>query len=280
MNRLFYLNTFRWYARLPIKWTILGLATLAVCFPYPSLLARHVRHWQDPNALIEPDAASLQPLARDLRASLPPGLSAIKTLRHVERFVYERVPYEWDWNTWGMADYLPTVDEVLAKGEEDCDGRAVVAASLLSGLGFKAEIVTDFAHVWVKTDQGETMGPGKHKTVVATDSGFEINWRGFAELPKAFAYGVAVFPQERELILLVVGWFLLLNTKTGARRSVVALCFLLSGFYAVRVGGENYREPILWLQCFGVAFFVWGVAVVFLGNESHAKLSEPVAPPA
>jgi len=279
MKRLFYLNTIRWYARLPIKWTILGLATLAVCYPYPSLLARHVRHWQDPNALIEPDAVSLQPLAKDLRESLPPGLSATKTLQHVENFVYDRVPYEWDWNTWGMADYLPTVDEVLEKGKEDCDGRAVVAASLLSGLGFKAEIVTDFAHVWVKTDQGETMGPGKHKTVVATDRGFEINWRGFAELPKALAYGVAVFPQERELILLLIAWFLLLDAKTGIKRSAIAFCCFLAGFYAVRIGGEDYRDSILWLQWIGVALFAGGVVILFLGNKSQAKLSKPVAPP-
>lgn len=276
MNRLFYLNKFRWYARLPIKCLLFGLATLLVCYPYPSLLAKHIKHWQDPNALIQPDAESLQPLARDLRESLPPGLSAKKTLSHVEKFVYQRVPYEWDWNTWGMADYLPTVDEVLEKGREDCDGRAVVAASLLAGLGFKTEIVTDFTHVWVKTDKGETMGPGKTKVVVATDRGLEVNWRGFAELPRALAYGVAVFPQGRELILLLWGWFLLLSARTGVWRSAVALCFLLAGLYAVRAGGEG---PVLWLQWAGVGLLLAGVATTFFRKKQNTVLSEPVASP-
>ncbi len=278
MNRLFYLNTFRWYVRLPIKWAVFGLVTLFVCYPYPSLLTKHLRHWQDPNALIEPNAESLQPLARDLRESIPPGLSAKKTLRHVEMFVYERVPYEWDWNTWGMADYLPTVDEVIEKGKEDCDGRAVVAASLLSGLGFKAEIVTDFAHVWVKTDKGETMGPGGKKAIVATDQGLKINWRGLTELPRASAYGVAVFPQERELILLLLGWLLLLGARTGRRRSLIAACVLVAGFYAVRFGGTEYRHPILWLQWVGVGLLFGGVAIMFLSNKNRAEVSEPVAP--
>lgn len=280
MNRILFLNKFRWYARLPLKWLVFGVATLVVCYPYPSLLAKHLRHWRDPNALINPNTESLQPLAMDLRASLPPGLSAKKTLHHVEKFVCQRVPYEWDWNTWGMADYMPTIDEVLEKGREDCDGRAVVAASLLAGLGFKAEIVTDFAHVWVKTDKGETMGPGKRKAVVATDRGLEVHWRGLVELPRALAYGVAVFPGEREYALLVLGWFLLLKTKTGLAQGIIGLRFLLTGLAALRVGGADYRNPALSLQWLGVTLLLSGVLVLFLRVRRHSKLSETVAPAA
>ena len=47
-------------------------------------------------------------------------------VRGVEKFVYGHVPYAWDWDTWGVADYLPSVAEVRRMGREDCDGRAVV----------------------------------------------------------------------------------------------------------------------------------------------------------
>jgi hypothetical protein len=278
MSRILFFNKLRWYARLPLKWLVFAVATVAVCYPYPSLLAKHLRHWRDPNALIDPNAASLQPLALDLRTSLPPGLSAKKTLQHVEKFVYQRVPYEWDWNTWGMADYLPTVDEVLEKGKEDCDGRAVVAASLLAGLGFKSEIVTDFAHVWVKTDKGETMGPGRRKAVVATDRGLEVHWRGLIELPRAFAYGLAVFPGEREYTLLVLGWFLLLGTQTGLAQSIIGLRILLTGFSTLRFGGADYRNPALSLQWLGVSLLVAGILVLFLRTQRQSTLSETVAP--
>jgi len=278
MDRLFYLNQFRWYARLPLKWSLFGLAALLVCYPHPALLAEHVRHWKNPNALIEPNAESLQPLARKLRESIPPGLSPNKTLRRVEQFVLKHVPYEWDWNTWGMADYLPTVDEVLKKGKEDCDGRAVIAASLLTNLGYKSEIVTDFAHVWVKTDHGETMGPGKQKAVEATDGGLKVNWRGLAQLPRALAYGIAVFPQARELILLLVGWYLLLRSCSGIRRSGLLLCIFIAGLYAMRMGGADYRNPIMWLQWMGVGLLLAGVVLTFLPVKPRAELCETVVP--
>ena len=146
-----------WY-RIPIKLAILGFTVLFVCFPYPGRLVRHVTRWQSPNTLIEPNAPALEPLVAALRPQITADMEPKEVLKTVEKFVYKEISYDWDWNTWGMADYIPTVAEAIAKGREDCDGRAVVAASLLARLGYDAAIVTDFAHVWVKTEHGETMG--------------------------------------------------------------------------------------------------------------------------
>ena len=130
MNKLFVLNRLRWPLRIPVKWAIFAVVVLLVCFPYPHMLIRHVRHWRDPDALIAPDAQVLRPFVEELLPLLD-NRSPEEALEHVERYVYEKIPYEWDWNTWGVADYLPTVEEVMEKGVEDCDGRAVIAASLL-----------------------------------------------------------------------------------------------------------------------------------------------------
>ena len=53
------LNAWRWYSRLPAKWGLFGLTVFAVCYPYPSVFVRHVKHWRDPNALIEPNNPDL-----------------------------------------------------------------------------------------------------------------------------------------------------------------------------------------------------------------------------
>lgn len=284
MHRLLVLNRLRWYARLPVKWAVLGLTLLIVCFPYPSRLFRHLQHWRDPNALIEPDAPAIEPLVAELRLRLTDDLPPAQTLRQVERFVYEKIPYEWDWNTWGIADYLPTVAEVFEKGKEDCDGRAVVAASLLRRLGFEVELVTDFAHMWVKTDQGETMAPGRREAIIATEEGLRLQASALAELPRAVAYGIAVFPLGRELIVLFMMWLLLLRSHGGAACSLGGLALLLAGLFLLRAGGADYRHPTSWIQWSGVAGI--GVGLIWLlrrarmnarraGLGPHGGLSEP-----
>ncbi|MFQ5494532.1 MAG: hypothetical protein ACE5EX_04045, partial [Phycisphaerae bacterium] len=136
---------------MPVKTAVLAMTVLAVCFPYPSRLAAHIDHWRDPDALIQPDALALQPMLTEVRSMLStlepimidPG-SSNGALKIVERYVYQKIPYKYDWITWGTVDYLPTVTEVIEKGHEDCDGRAVVAASLLKGLGYDASSVCAF----------------------------------------------------------------------------------------------------------------------------------------
>ena len=267
VKRLLILNKLRWYWRLPMKWTVLALTVLVVCFPYPSVLVRHVKHWSNPNALIEPDAASLQPLVEEFRLRLADDPLPGVALKRVERFVHEKIPYAWDWDTWGTADYLPTVEEAIEMGREDCDGRAVVAASLLANFGFKVQIVTDFSHVWVKTDKGETMGPRKNKTVVATKKGLKIQPSALREVPKALAYGIAVFPLTRELIVVAVCWLLMLGSAGRARFTLAGLACFLGGLFLLRAGGRNDRDPVEWMQWCGFVVGLIGFAILFIASH-------------
>ena len=264
MQRLLVLNQLPWYARLPAKWAVFGSVVLVVCFPNPKRLISHIDHWRDPNALIEPDATAIRPLVEELRPQMTADLSPREALQRVEDFVYEKLPYEWDWNTWGTVDYLPTVTEAIEMGREDCDGRAVLAASLLRHFGFKTEIVTDFSHVWVKTDKGETMGPGKNKAVIATKNGLQIQWSALAEIPRATAYGVGVFPLGRELIILGVMWLLLLPSHGKGVWMILGLAALAGGLVLVRTGSAAYLQPTVWMQWLGATLFVGGIAVLLL----------------
>ena len=271
---LFALNRLRWYFRFPLKCTIIGLTVLLVCFPYPQRLIRHVQHIWNPNALIDPDAPGLQPLADELRVRLTPDLTPRAALRTVERYVYEKVPYDWDWNTWGTADYLPTVEEVIGMGREDCDGRAVLAASLLRHFGFRAHLVSDLAHLWVMTDVGEAMGPGKTKAVVATDKGVRFNASALRELPKAAAYGIAVFPLGRELIVVAVVWLLMLRQYGGVLCGLAGGAMLLVGLGFIRAGSKEYLQPTLWMQWVAVVSWIAGLAILLLWASRNARRAE------
>ena len=188
MKYILFMDSWRWFVRLPAKVLLAAVAVTLVTFPYPQLLLRHIEHWRNPNALIDAESPALEPLL----ASLEPEVTALgddheQILKTVESRVYKAVPYAWDWDTWGTADYMPTVEETLRLGKEDCDGRAVVAASVLRHFGYETELVTDFAHVWVKTDKGETMGPGGRKVVEGGKKGVAFNLAGLVELPNALA---------------------------------------------------------------------------------------------
>ena len=254
--------------RWPIKCAILGLTWFLVCFPYPRLFLRHVAHWRNPNALIDTKAPALQPLAADLRSLIHDGDDPQRVLKAVEGYVCQRIPYAFDWETWGVADYLPTLDEVLEMGREDCDGQAVVAANLLQSIGYRAELVTDFTHVWVKTDYGELLGPRPSKAVVATDKGLRVNWgwRLVANFSDAMGYGVAVFPAERQVIFLLAVWVVLIGPQTDRRTAWVGGLLLFASLRLMREGGHDAHAVLRWLQLIGFVTLVAGVtALVWSG---------------
>jgi len=273
------LNNLRWYVRWPIKWAVFGIAYTVVCFPYPTRLVRHVSRWCNPNALIEPHAPAIEPLVGELLSKLPAGPPSWDTLAFVERFVYLHVPYEWDWNTWGMADYIPTVAEVIAQGREDCDGRAVLDASLLERIGVPSRLVTDFTHVWVATDLGQTMGPRPHEAIEVTEKGMRLNVRGLLEAPRALAYGVSVFPVERQLILLVVFWLLLLDRRMRTLIGATSLVCLVAGLFAVRYGGRDPNAPTTLLTWLGLLAVVFAVVFPMFARPLAAKVPSDGAAP-
>lgn len=254
------MNRWRWYLRLPIKSAIFALTLFLVCFPNPARFVRHVRHWRNSNELVNPTSPALEPLLDEFRAATPELLAAPAVVRAVETFVLHRIPYDWDWNTWGAADYLPTLDEVLAKGREDCDGRAVVAASMLNALGYDAELISDFAHVWVRTDHGDALSAGG-KPVVTSATGVRVRPGAWRAVLSASGFGVAVFPLARELIVVGMFWLLTSRLRAGPATLVATALLLLNGLLWLRAGGADHARPVLWEQYFGLANLAAAVAV-------------------
>lgn len=238
-----------WHVRIPIKWAIFALVVLLVCYPDPRLLVRNLDRVRDFNALVEPhhpDIAAMAARFRDrfARSAAPPATPA-EIQRAVERFVLDEVAYAWDWDQWGAADYAPTLDEIRAAAAqrsprrwmEDCDGRAVVCASLLRAMGFDARIVTDLRHVWVETPEARLMGPGATRAVVSDATGTHIDYASaLASIPRSLSYGIAVFPFAREAVVWLALVLLSLHPAMPRSAIVAGALLTLQGWLFIRCG--------------------------------------------
>jgi len=239
-----WLNSRRSFWRWSLKALLLCLLILLVLYPRIDLLPKTIHRYLDPNSLINPNSAALGPMINEFETERQPDWTKTELMNHIESFVYHKIPYAYDWNLWVNVDYRPTVEETIKKGKEDCDGRAIVAASMLQRYGFDATLVGNFQHIWVKTNIGETMGPEKNTLVQYTaEGGRKFNWSGLRDLPDEFCYDVSVFPLWRELIITLGAWLLLVGRNVRLRQAFVWLALAAVGLLLVREGGNNSDNP-------------------------------------
>lgn len=293
----------RWYLRVPLKWLVLLAVTFLVLFPSPRQLARHVSHMRNLEAMVEPDAPELAAWDEELRQRIAneakiqastdvslqqpqssPSPQSIQ--RQVEKFVYQKVKYKWDWDVWGSADYMPTVGEMFAKAAEtadgriyeDCDGRAVMAASLMRRLGYDSAIVTDLRHVWVTTPQGEWMGPGRKKTLVSTAGGNKVDLGTvWSNVPVSLSYGVSVFPLVRELIILATVFVLVLHRRMSWRAVALGGVLLLQGLLFMRCGVLSPRSLSAgvssWPAVIGIVHVAAGIVILCAASHRARRVA-------
>lgn len=242
----------RWPLRWLLKLAFVAAVVFVVMYPRPGLFWRNLRHLRNLDRLIQPDAPSLKPWAAELRPMLAESLTPQQRLGIIEGFVYRKVPYEYDWVTWGVADYVPTVDEIVAQGREDCDGRAVIAASLLRPYDPEARIVTDGKHMWAASSAGEFMHPSGPKAMETTPSGVRIRWRNFLRIDGP-AFGMAVFPLARELAILAAFWLALCDPRMSTKTAVGTALLAFQGLLMVRLAARNPWSPVWWGIWLGLA---------------------------
>lgn len=229
-----------WWLRAPAKAFFFVLVTALVLYPKFWLIPTWLERLRDMNSVIDPTSEHLAPLEAEVRAALPPGAESESIRRLVEQTVLIHVPYAWDWDTWGVMDWLPTVDEVFAHGKDDCDGRAVVAASLLRRLGVEANLVSDVLHVWVVTPQGELMQPtSSERTLVSGPQGTELNITPgvIRNLGRGLSYGVAAFPFERGVMILAALSAVLIHPWSSFWRRVAGVLLLWIACTTIRQVG-------------------------------------------
>ncbi len=284
----------RWYLRLPLKWLIFAVVTFFVLFPNPRRFARHLSHIADLDAMVEPAAPQLAPWEDEVRRRLDKRrrsrpssqegpIDPRAAHKELQRVVYDRVAYALDWDVWGAADYMPTVSEMFEQAaaaddgrmREDCDGRAVIAASLMRRLGYKSRIVTDLRHAWVPPPRGEWMGPGRKKTIKSSRRGNETQWTtALSNVPVSLSYGVAVFPLWREAIILATAILLMLHRGMSGRAIAVGALLMIQGLLFLRLGylssAQLSRNASAWPAWIGALHLLAGT-VVLLVYSSRAR---------
>ncbi len=67
----------------------------------------------------------------------------------IEAAILAKIPYAYDWVTYGVPWYFPTVEETLRKGKGDCKARALVLASVLEAKNIPYRIHASPIHTWV-----------------------------------------------------------------------------------------------------------------------------------
>jgi len=279
------LNSLRWLGRWPLKLAIFAVGTMLVLFPKVWLIPIVLERYADMNSALDPEHPGLAALDQRIRDKLPADPPTSEVLQAVERGVCEEIPYAWDWDVWGVVEYLPTVAEVLERGSEDCDGRAVVAASLLRRMGYDARLVSDLLHVWVETPEGETMSPtGGEKTFVGTEAGTEttVSPRLIHNLARGFSYGVAVFPLTRELIILALLCVLTMQPWSSVWRRVAGCLLLWIALDTLRdagrqaaLSGQTLAVVRAWLGV-GLGLAGWLVLAVRVGGPRlHSAAKRP-----
>jgi hypothetical protein len=189
----------------------------------------------------------------------------------VQAFVEHAVPYAFDWDVWGVVDYLPTVEEVMSAGREDCDGRAVIA-----------HLAANPLHVWVWTPAGETMSPQTYKLVDTTQGRLHIDWRGLRAIPEGFAFGVGVFPIVREWVIVAALWLLLLTPRSRRVPAVTGLIFLAASLMALRRCATDFPRvswSLLGMACalflIGVILASWKRPAILISAGSESPSARP-----
>lgn len=283
--RLF--NPSRRRARWPIKLGVGLVVTTLVLFPRVDLLVRNIGHWARLDLMIEPDAPGLAKLEAEVRKRLPADAAPAEALRVTEAVVYEAVAYAFDWETWGNADYLPRVEETLAAGREDCDGQAVVAASLLKRMGYDARLMSDVGHVWVWTPEGESMSPsplaGGEVFLRQGERGAELNWGAVFnwrsivfDWGRNLSYGIAVFPMWRELALVVMAWVLMLGRRTRWGVAITGLGLAIGGWMLVRWMCGDFWNPAVWAAWGGLGMAAGGFGMAVFSGVGGRTLAPSV----
>lgn len=233
-------------------------------YPNPLLFIKNLYHLSDPESLIEPNAPFIADLNQEIDLRLPPEATPVQIFQVVQQYVYEKIPYEYDWNLWWNIDYWPTTTEVWEKRREDCDGQAILTVSLLRARGFKkAKLVGNLKHVWVQLEEKELMGPGTEKNFQSRDGKFQIALPSLRLLLDSFAFYLREFPFFRIFLLFLLIFLLCFEPCQEIRGFLGWFPFGLAGLFFLAHWAE---KQILFLDfsggfgLFGI-LFCWGGAL-------------------
>ncbi len=139
---------------------------LFVLYPQPYNLFKSVyRLFNHP---VNPQAEGVQLLAKEV---------ADMDLSEAESFILKSIPYDHDWNVYGMPWYFPKAEEVLTRGRGDCKSRFIITASVFENLDIPYHLHLSSTHVWIDYEgRRETTRENKEIALLLADEE-KAEWR-------------------------------------------------------------------------------------------------------
>lgn len=201
-------------------------------FPHPILFVEQIENYFEIAPLIQTDFPELKIINQEIDdLLLGKERSPQQEFLMVQYYVYRHIRYAYDWETWGNLDYWPTAQQVWERQQEDCDGRAILAASILRSRGFEsAQIVGSLRHIWVDVDQYELMGPDTEKNMTREGEKLVVTLPSLSLLLGTIAIYIADFPAIRHLILFFTLMILLYHPNKNLTRFLGMTTTGLVGF--------------------------------------------------
>lgn len=142
----------------------------------------------------------------------------------IEKAVLARIHYRYDWQVYDMPWYCPTVEEVLEKGEGDCNARALVLASVLAAENISYQVQASPIHIWVDyAGKNETSLENAQVTYYQYDpqtgkKHFRIPHIALSKLMDSFWQSFWIPMPDGRKILLIGGLVALVVTRVSVRK--------------------------------------------------------------
>jgi predicted transglutaminase-like cysteine proteinase len=261
--------------RWALKTFLFAFLVLLVLNPNLKRTWMQIQHTFKPESLIQTSFPGMEEIHARLDQMVLENAGQTKEVKLIERFVYDHIRYVSDYENWWNLEYWPTAEEVWARQQEDCDGRAILAVSIMRARGYSsARLVIGLNHMWVEVDANEKHlhKPENLTELLGPDPNLSLaleknpDARHFARLALAFFQPtafretsgglIADIPPIRKIILI----FLLLLFCHHPCRDLkgLAAVLLLGGSAGTLLIGSGAGHPLQ----FGAGMTLLAIAVL------------------
>ncbi len=211
-------------------------------YPKPWYFISQVQRFSNSDALVDDAFVEMTTINRTIDSVLRQSEKPDEELQVIERFVYRNIAYEYDWDSWGVLDYWPSAREVWQRKKEDCDGRAILAVSILRSRGHNAVLVGNLNHMWVAVDSVELLGPQRDKSFSSDDEGLKLALPSLESLLRIFASAVAIFPFIRVVCIVLAALILLFHPRREPWHLAGLVSASLAGLYLLKSWGTEFAR--------------------------------------
>ncbi|MBN1465745.1 hypothetical protein JXA02_08300 [candidate division KSB1 bacterium] len=219
--------------RLIIKTVLFICIFLVVTFPNPVLNIKQVQAYLNTETLFDTNF-ELDVINAEIDSLLPANHTTLDEYKAVVQFVYQHIPYQFDWDNWGNSEYWPSASETWRRGREDCDGRAILAVAIFRSRGYKdANIVGSMKHLWIKVGDQELMGPDRETIMVMDQGQKKMRMPPFIYMVEAMALQLSYYPIFRMLLITLIALILLYHPATDVQRLLGLAVVAIIGFVLI-----------------------------------------------